>query len=325
MEKTDEWRWLPDSKGNFTVNSCYSSLLQRCNSVALDAGTITAVRKSWKNDIPSKVGVFGWRLLQDRLPTRASLASKGIITATHDLIWEKGICLDGNTYQSKGSWKATLYPFRRDGYTNGDMAPGRCSSWLNLKCVDGDSRIEPYLVAHYQLLTHAASVNVYKTKYQVYGSPSKRRLSKKHASFGWIKITKEQARLVSGSYDFIGVNYYASCYASDAPQLRNANANYLTDSLSSYSFERDGKSIGLNVASDWLYVYPRGIRDFLIYAKEKYSINEYDDSSLSLEESLIDTYRINYHYRHLVYLRKAIEDGVNVKGYFVWSLTVGQF
>jgi hypothetical protein len=66
--------------------------------------------------------------------------------------------------------------------------------------------------------------------------------------------------------------------------------------------EREGKSIGLNVcvffmqvflqvsndfvnnkltnlflfnyfqvASDWLYVYPRGIRDFLVYAKEKYN------------------------------------------------------
>jgi beta-glucosidase len=49
------------------------------------------------------------------------------------------------------------------------------------------------------------------------------------------KFTKEQARLVSGSFDFIGINYYSSCYASDAPQLRNANTSYLTDSLSSYS------------------------------------------------------------------------------------------
>ncbi|XP_061342185.1 isoflavonoid 7-O-beta-apiosyl-glucoside beta-glycosidase-like [Gastrolobium bilobum] len=66
------------------------------------------------------------------------------------------------------------------------------------------------------------------------------------------------------------------------------------------------------------------------YTKEKYKnpliyitengINEYDDPSLSLEESLLDTYRIDYHYRHLFYLQSAIKDGANVKGYFAWSL-----
>ncbi|WJX50305.1 Beta-glucosidase 12 [Trifolium repens] len=264
------------------------------------------------------------------------------------------------------------WTFSRDGYTTGNMAPGRCSSWLNPKCIGGDSGTEPYLVAHYQLLAHAAAVNVYKTNYKVsqngligitlvinwFVPLSDNKIDQKAAEranefmFGWFmdplangdypksmralvgsrlpKFTKEQARLVSGSFDFIGINYYSSCYASDAPQLRNANTSYLTDSLSSYSFEREGKSIGLNVASDWLYVYPRGIRDFLVYAKEKYNnpliyitengINEYEDPTLSLEESLMDTYRIDYHYRHLVYLRKAIEDGVNVKGYFAWSL-----
>ncbi|KAG5139443.1 hypothetical protein JHK84_033211 [Glycine max] len=84
------------------------------------------------------------------------------------------------------------------------------------------------------------------------------------------------------------------------------------------------------VASNWLYVYPRGFRDVLLYTKKKYNnpliyitengINEYDDSSLSLEESLLDIYRIDYHYRHLFYLQEAIKNGVNVKGYFAWSL-----
>jgi len=49
------------------------------------------------------------------------------------------------------------------------------------------------------------------------------------------KFTKEQSRLVSGSFDFIGINYYSSCYASDAPQLSNGKPSYLTDSLSRFS------------------------------------------------------------------------------------------
>jgi hypothetical protein len=32
-----------------------------------------AVKKLWKNDIPSKVNFFGWRLLLEKLPTRAAL------------------------------------------------------------------------------------------------------------------------------------------------------------------------------------------------------------------------------------------------------------
>lgn len=39
------------------------------------------------------------------------------------------------------------------------------------------------------------------------------------------------------------------------------------------------------------------------------------------EDGIIDdTPRIDYVRRHLYYLLKAIEAGVNVKGYFIWSL-----
>jgi beta-glucosidase len=53
------------------------------------------------------------------------------------------------------------------GYANGQLAPGRCSSWQNLNCTGGDSSTEPYLASHHQLLAHAAAVQVYKQKYQV--------------------------------------------------------------------------------------------------------------------------------------------------------------
>lgn len=55
----------------------------------------------------------------------------------------------------------------KNGYANGRFAPGRCSAWLNMNCTGGDSGTEPYLVAHHQLLAHAAAVQAYKIKYQV--------------------------------------------------------------------------------------------------------------------------------------------------------------
>lgn len=54
-----------------------------------------------------------------------------------------------------------------EGYAKGEFAPGRCSIWEHLNCTSGDSSIEPYLVSHNQLLTHATAVRLYKEKYQV--------------------------------------------------------------------------------------------------------------------------------------------------------------
>jgi beta-glucosidase len=45
------------------------------------------------------------------------------------------------------------------------------------------------------------------------------------------KFSKEQSKLLKGSFDFIGVNYYTANYAAYAPNLNSGNASYLTDSL----------------------------------------------------------------------------------------------
>ncbi|KAK6933704.1 Glycoside hydrolase family 1 [Dillenia turbinata] len=80
---------------------------------------------------------------------------------------------------------------------------------------------------------------------------------------------------------------------------------------------RNGVPIGPVAASSWLYVYPRGFRDLLLYIKKKYNspliyitengIDEVNNSTLTLEEALKDPMRIDYYYHHLRYLKKAIE------------------
>jgi len=44
------------------------------------------------------------------------------------------------------------------------------------------------------------------------------------------KFTPQQAKLLVGSFDFIGLNYYSTTYASDAPHLSNVKPSYITDS-----------------------------------------------------------------------------------------------
>ncbi|KAJ4836890.1 hypothetical protein Tsubulata_046815 [Turnera subulata] len=55
------------------------------------------------------------------------------------------------------------YSYR--AHDQGDFAPGRCSSWVK-GCKHGNSATEPYIVAHNQLLAHAAAVQVYREKHQ---------------------------------------------------------------------------------------------------------------------------------------------------------------
>ncbi|TQD80362.1 hypothetical protein C1H46_034051 [Malus baccata] len=201
------------------------------------------------------------------------------------------------------------YTFITFGYASGELAPGRCSAWQNLNCTGGDSATEPYIVAHHFLLAHAHAVKVYKTKYQA-------------SQEGVIGIT-------------LATNWFVP--VSNATRHRNAANRSLDfmfmEPLTSGQYphtELNGVPIGPPAASSWLVVYPKGIREILLYAKHKYNnpliyitengVDEFDDPTLSLPQSLNDTHRIDYHYHHLDYLRKAINDGVNVKGYFAWSL-----
>ncbi|XLS76186.1 hypothetical protein HN51_033051 [Arachis hypogaea] len=275
------------------------------------------------------------------------------------------------------------YTYSQGGYATGVKAPGRCSKWLNRNCTGGDSGTEPYVVAHHELLAHAAAVQLYKTKYQASqkgsigitlvshwfmpfsNSPLDITAAERSLDFmyGWFmepltrgdypesmksivgsrlpKFSKEQSKQLIHSYDFIGLNYYTTNYASNAPKLLSAKPNYATDSHVNFASKDTFLylSINLNIymldftngaASTWLYVYPKGIRELLIHTKKKYNnpliyitengIDEYNDPTLSLEEALLDTFRVDFYYRHLFYLQHAIKDGANVKGYFAWSL-----
>uniref|UniRef100_A0A7C9AKK2 Beta-glucosidase n=1 Tax=Opuntia streptacantha TaxID=393608 RepID=A0A7C9AKK2_OPUST len=145
------------------------------------------------------------------------------------------------------------------------------------------------------------------------------------------KFSMEESRMVNGSFDFVGFNYYTTYYArAYPPRLKITRPSVSTDSRVNQTAVRNGVSIGPKAASDWLYVYPMGIRDLLLYTKHKYDnpliyitengVDEPNNEKLSLEEALKDEMRIKYHHDHLAFLQLAIKEGVNVKGYFAWTL-----
>ncbi|KAF7840652.1 beta-glucosidase 46-like [Senna tora] len=52
-----------------------------------------------------------------------------------------------------------------NAYRFGIYPPARCSAYFG-NCTKGDSQKEPYVVAHNMILSHAAAVHIYRTKYQ---------------------------------------------------------------------------------------------------------------------------------------------------------------
>ncbi|KAF9593426.1 hypothetical protein IFM89_022892 [Coptis chinensis] len=144
------------------------------------------------------------------------------------------------------------------------------------------------------------------------------------------RFSKRQSEMVKGSYDFIGLNYYTTRYAKNVPCCSDIPASVLTDSYANLSYVRNGIPLGPVAGSSWLYVYPRGILDLLLYIRQRYNnptiyitengISEVDNKALSLEEALVDNMRRDYHHDHLSFALRAINEGVDLRGYFAWSL-----
>ncbi|KAF2566001.1 hypothetical protein F2Q68_00028401, partial [Brassica cretica] len=82
-------------------------------------------------------------------------------------------------------------------------------------------------------------------------------------------FTAQQSKMLKGSYDFIGINYYSSTYAKDVP-CSTEQVTMFSDPCASVTGEREGVPIGPKAASDWLLIYPKGIRDLVLYAKYKF-------------------------------------------------------
>ncbi|CAN1158070.1 Beta-glucosidase 24 [Linum perenne] len=258
------------------------------------------------------------------------------------------------------------------GYGIGQLAPGRCSEWLNMNCTNGDSATEPYIVGHNLLLAHAVVVYLYRHKYHatqkgvigisqlaqwsipLSNSKEDHDAAQRSNDFliGWFmeplvtgnyptsmralvgnrlpKFSKKESKMLKGSFDFVGLNYYSTMYVTNgSPPSNPMFASFLTDSRTNSSFERNGVPIGPK-AGTRQYIYAKGFREVVLYVKEKYNnpiiyitengMAEVNNETLTLKEALADTMRVDFYRQHLTYLSRAIKDGAKVKGYFAWSL-----
>ncbi|HEX7113621.1 MAG TPA: GH1 family beta-glucosidase [Steroidobacter sp.] len=228
------------------------------------------------------------------------------------------------------------------GYLHGTLAPGH------------RNRFEAPLVTHHLLLAHGAAVQAYRAigrhqiglvvnlepKYPATTSEADVAATRRaHAYvnlqfldpallgtypseleeiFGkaWPRWPDKDLAAIKQPVDFVGVNYYtravtkfdANAWPLQATSVRQENRPY--------------------TEMGW-EVFPQGLTDTLLWLKQRYSspaiyITEngaaFSDPPEAKGDTLEDPLRVAYYREHLLAVHEALRQGVDVRGYFAWSL-----
>ncbi len=129
-------------------------------------------------------------------------------------------------------------------------------------------------------------------------------------------IEASDLTIAKGSFDFIGLNYYASEVISSHPD--GGILQLASRSFSSSPFHK--------TALDW-GIHPEGILALLKVMKEQYGnpLVYITENGTAMEDHVLadgqvnDRDRIIYIREHLLKMAEAIDMGVNLRGYYYWS------
>ncbi|MDN4501028.1 GH1 family beta-glucosidase [Alteromonadaceae bacterium BrNp21-10] len=125
------------------------------------------------------------------------------------------------------------------------------------------------------------------------------------------QIEEGDMQIIAQPLDYVGINYYTRAfYKAD-------------DNLPYCAISPKGVEL---TAMGW-EVYPDAFRDLLIDLNKRYTLppvyiteNGAATDDEIIDGSVDDQQRINYIQGHLLAVHQAIEAGVDIQGYFVWSL-----
>ena len=320
-------RILPEGRGR--VNSKGLGFYDRLVDTLLEAGIVpNATLNHW--DLPQAIqDAGGWpnretpdwfaeyaRIVFDKLGNRVGMF------ATHNEPW--------------------VISFMGYGYA--DMAPGLADL------------SQAYQTAHHLLVSHGKAVQIfrqggYKTKigivlnlgHNIPASDSEADLLACRRSaeqgndwflspifkgtypqylFEWLgahrpQVEADDMQLISQPIDFLGVNYYMTFRV-----WHNHNGGFFrtaSEMISAPGFGRTAVGWG---------IYPDGLRALLVSLKENYSnLPMYvTENGTAVEDTpdengfVEDWGRVNFLRGHFLAAHAAIQAGVNLKGYYVWSL-----
>jgi beta-glucosidase len=139
---------------------------------------------------------------------------------------------------------------------------------------------------------------------------------------------------ISRPVDFLGVNYYHTDVVVDPGRLAEARAaGYRVDPQVTdgppdpFHTVTVGRPELTRTAADW-EVDPQGLRDLLVRVRDEYTtLPVYVTENGAAQHDYVgpdgavhDPGRIRYLHDHLRAAKDAVDQGVDLKGYFVWSL-----
>lgn len=131
----------------------------------------------------------------------------------------------------------------------------------------------------------------------------------------WPEWNAEELRRIHQPIDFVGVNYYLRLVVRDNPAAGPARASAVLEPNCP------------RTAMGW-EIYPQGLLDILQWIKGRYGdlplyVTEngaaFDDEKHPID-GLNDQRRVEYLCNHLRAAGRAIDAGVDLRGYFLWSL-----
>ena len=132
----------------------------------------------------------------------------------------------------------------------------------------------------------------------------------------WPAWPAEDMALMAQPVDFVGINYYTRNVTRFEPAKWPVRAGPVKQKLATYT------------ETGW-EVFPQGLLDTLLTVKERYGnprvyITEngaaFFDPPVATDGQVADPLRVDYLRRHLLAVHAAIAAGVDVEGYFAWSL-----
>ena len=142
------------------------------------------------------------------------------------------------------------------------------------------------------------------------------------------RFTREESESLLGSSDFFGLNHYTTMFAAEASAEAGAQSVYGNGGIS------EDQDVDLSVDPSWKLtefkwaVVPWGCRKLLNWIAERYGnpplyITENGcamDDVVAPDGTVDDQDRIAFYQGYLGACRDAIADGVDLRGYFAWSL-----
>ncbi|HUJ15720.1 MAG TPA: GH1 family beta-glucosidase [Thermoanaerobaculia bacterium] len=132
----------------------------------------------------------------------------------------------------------------------------------------------------------------------------------------WPDFPDEDFPLISQPIDFIGINYY-----------KRGITRFDPNQIIERAVRVENRERAVYTTTDW-EVFPQGLTDILLWVRERYGnlplyITEngaaFYDPPIA-DGTVQDPLRVDYLRAHLLAARAAMERGVDLRGYFVWSL-----